>query len=366
MTTVASGTTVAGVKEFAGQPTVVDVARSPEMEPFLRGVAWPACADASYPRADPADARLPADTWAMAVVPMGVRLELVGDATDVDVTYIAATDDLGMRTTRHGAEFSVWHAGEQVDAQPAVLGHGQVRLHVGAGAPDDRVIIYLPGAMRPSVSALDAVGGTIAPAPAQPRWLCYGDSIVEGMGASHPASAWSAIAGRTEGYDTVNLGYSGSARGEIASAGQIASLTADAVAIAFGTNCWSRTPHSVAQVRANTEAFLRVVRAAHPDAPIVFGSPLVRADAEATPNELGATQIEMRIAQEDLIRQLIDAGDEHLALVPGLDAMDAGLLADGVHPGDEGHAVLAQLFGDALRRASSGDGESTSSGGADR
>ena len=100
----------------------------------------------------------------------------------------------------------------------------------------------------------------------------------------------------------------------------------------------------------NTEAFLRVVRAAHPDVPIVFGSPLVRADAESTPNELGATQIELRLAQEDLVQQLIDAGDDRLALVPGLDAMDAGLLADGVHPSDEGHAVLARLFGDALRR----------------
>jgi lysophospholipase L1-like esterase len=344
-------TSVSGVKEFAGKAAVADdVARSPQIEPFLRGVVWPACDGVSYPRADPADAnRLPGDTWEMATVPMGVRLELIGDATDVELTYVTATDDLGMRRAPGAAAFSVWRKGAQVDAQDAAFGAGRIRLHLGVGASDERVVIYVPGATLPAVSALVPVSGTVAPASPQPRWLCYGDSIVEGMGASTPALAWPAVAGRAEGYDTVNLGYSGSARGEIVSAEQLAALSADAVSIAFGTNCWVRTPHSTAQMRANTEAFLRVVRSAHPDIPIVVGSPIVRADAESTPNRLGATQHDLRRAQEDVVQDLIDAGDEHLALVPGLDTIGPDLLADGIHPSDAGHAVLAQLFGDALR-----------------
>ena len=36
---------------------------------------------------------------------------------------------------------------------------------------------------------------------------------------------------------------------------------------------------------------------------------------------------------------------------PGGDALDPALLADGVHPGDEGHRVLAAFFGEAVEAA---------------
>ncbi len=322
------------------------------VEPSLRGIAWPAGAGVPYPRADPSDiGRLPADTWGTASLPVGVRIEVVGTASALDIEYTTATDDLGYRGVGAGAVFSAWSGGLQVDEQPATLGTSVVRVCVGLATAGERAIVYLPEGMKPTIISINAIGGSVAPAPAQPRWLAYGDSIAEGWIASGPAGAWPAIAGRTHGLDVVNLGYAGSARGEIVSAEHIASLSADVISITHGTNCWTRIPHSAEQMYANTSAFLRIVRAGHPGIPIVVGSPIVRPDGESTRNRLGATHDDIRRAMEAAARDLVDAGDRLVTLVPGRDIVDASLLADGVHPGDAGHAALASVFGAAVAAA---------------
>jgi lysophospholipase L1-like esterase len=291
---------------------------------------------------------MPADTWGTASLPVGVRLELVGDATELDLRYVTTTDDMGYRGPGAGTAFSVWRDGSQVDEQPAVLGEGEVRLRLGAG--DQRAIVYLPEGMKPTVTAVAGVGGAVAPAPAQPRWLAYGDSIAEGWIASGPSLAWPAVVGRDRALDVVNLGYAGAARGEVVSAEQVAALDADVISITHGTNCWTRIPHSVDMMRANTEAFLRIVRDGHPGVPIVLASPVVRPDAEATPNKLGASLADLRAAMEEVGHRFA-RDDGLLTVVPGGDLLDPALLADGVHPGDEGHQVLARVFGEAVRRA---------------
>jgi lysophospholipase L1-like esterase len=266
-------------------------------EPFLRGIAWAGTDEIAYPRADPADLdRLPGDTVGTAGLPVSVRLELVGQSDVLELDYHTETDDLGYR-------------GE---------------------------------------------GGQLAPAPRGPRWLAYGDSIAEGWIASGPAGAWPAVAARRTGLDVVNLGYAGSARGELPSAQQIAALDADVISISHGTNCWSRIPFSAAMFREQTLAFVALVRQGHPDTPIVVTSPILRPDAEETPNLLGATLVDLRLTMEHLTRELIDTGDAQLTLVEGGDLIGADDLPDGIHPGDHGHEVLADVFGGAVAAALGG------------
>src|SRR5437660_43348 len=148
-------------------------------KPFLRGVAFPSTRSVPYPRAKP-DPRLPADTWAQATIPVGVRLELVGG--EVEIAYRTQTDDLGYRGDGAGRTFAAWRGGELVDEDKAELGEGTVTLSLGAAR--DRAIVYLPEGMKPEI--LDVAGG-VEPAPSQPRWTVYGDSVVEGWIASSPA-----------------------------------------------------------------------------------------------------------------------------------------------------------------------------------
>ena len=321
--------------------------RPEQPEPFLRGAAWPGTRSVPYPRADPRDrTRLPGDTWQMASIPVGVRLEIVGDAHAVDITYRTDTEDLGYRGDGAGRNFSAWTTQGLIGETPALLGEGTARVPL---ADDEPTLIYLPEGMLPTVLEVAGVDGGIAPAPAQPRWVVYGDSVAEGWIASAPALAWPAIAGRKYDLDVVNLGYAGAARGEIASAEQVAALDADLITVCHGTNCWTRTPHSAALMRETVAAFLDIVRHDHPTTPLLVVSPVVRPDAEETPNRLGATLADLRTAMEDVVRTRIDAGDKQLRLVQGLELIGEEDLGDGIHPNDAGHRRMATAVGAVTR-----------------
>jgi lysophospholipase L1-like esterase len=328
-------------------------------EPFLRGNAWPGTDELPYPRADPADLdRLPGDTVGTARLPVGVRLELVGTAEALAIEYETATDDLGYRGEGAGTAFTLV-TGDETASVPAVLGAGTARFVLGGLArrdPDQSLVVYLPEGMRPRVLGIRVEGGELAPATRGPRWLAYGDSIAEGWIASGPSGAWPAVAARRHGLDVVNLGYAGSARGELPSAQHLAALDADVISVSHGTNCWSRIPFSAELFREDTRAFLALVRQGHPGTPIVVTSPILRPDAETTPNLLGATLVDLRTVMEELARELIAAGDEHLTLVEGGGLVAADDLPDGIHPGDHGHEVLAEVFGGAVAAAAGADG----------
>jgi len=323
------------------------MSRPEQPEPFLRGCAFPAAPGVPYPRAKNDD-RLPRDTWAMASIPVGVRFEFTGDATAVEIAYETATDDLGYRGDGAGRAFTLWRGDRQVDAAPAVLGAGMARLETGRADPtsgDGAAIVYLPEGMRPTVNAITGVGGDIEPAPAQPRWVAYGDSVAEGWVASGPPFAWPHIAGREHGLDVVNMGYAGAARGEMASAEHVAATTCDVITISHGTNCWSRVPHTTDMIQADLAAFIRVVRISHPDTPTFFVSPILRPDAESTPNTVGATLSQLRLAMEHV------ATECGLGVVSGLDILALEQLADGIHPNDDGHRALAAEVGPVVAGA---------------
>lgn len=323
--------------------------RPEQPEPFLRGAPWPGTSKVPYPRANPIDRmRLPGDTWLMASIPVGVRLEVVGDADELELDYRCTTDQTGYRGDGAGVTFTAWTAAGKIGEERAVLGEGSVRLPL---ADDEPTIVYLPEGMKPWVLAVRGRGGDVSPAPTLPRWVVYGDSVAEGWIASEPALAWPAVAGRRFGLDHVNLGYAGAARGETASAEQVAKLHADVITVCHGTNCWTRTPHSVEQMRANTAAFLDVLRQDHPTTPIVVASPVVRPDAENTPNRLGATLTDLRQAMEMVVRGRVAAGDERLTLVEGRDLIGESQLGDGIHPDDSGHARMAEVIGAAAAQA---------------
>ena len=325
------------------------------LEEALRGAAWPGTDVTPYPRSDPADDRLPADTWGTAQIPVGVRLELIGDASGIEIDYACATSDLGYRGEGAGTHFSAWRGGSELSTAAAAASGGTARLEL-SGPADDVITVYLPEGMKPTLTAVRATGGSLEAAPAGPRWLAYGDSLTEGWIATGPAYCWPALAARRHGLDVVNLGYAGSCRGELASAEQIAKLPADVISLAYGTNCWTRIPHSTALLAANLRAFLSILREGHPQTPIVISSPVIRPDAESTPNRLGATLADLRAEVEEFAADPGAAGP--IELVPGLPILRGDQLPDGVHPGDAGHAIMAEVIGGAVARAARAAGGS--------
>lgn len=318
--------------------------------PFLCGVAW--LEEGRAVRADPSDlGRLPWDTGQRAALPIGVRLEFTAEgAQAVQIRYRASvpgqTDAL--RTVAHC--FALWQNSGLISetiAEPAEETVVTVALPPGARG---RFTVHPPEAQSPVILGLRGIGGTIAPAPPQPRWLVHGDSITEGWWSTRPAHSWPATAGRMLGLDTVNLGYAGAARGELATAEQLSALPADVITLAFGTNCWTGVPCSAPLLYETTRAFIAVVRQGHPRIPLLVLSPVLRPEAERTPNRLGATLAELRTAMERAVLDSGEAtGDGRLFLLPGRDLIGASQLADGVHPDDEGHAAMAAAVAGVLR-----------------
>jgi lysophospholipase L1-like esterase len=101
-------------------------------------------------------------------------------------------------------------------------------------------------------------------------------------------------------------------------------------------------------------AFLHIVREGHPHTPIVALSPILRADAESTPNRLGATLADLRAAFEAVVRERRAAGDAALCLVSGLPLLGRERFPDGIHPDDQGHAQLARVLGPLHTHAMAG------------
>ncbi|MFJ8311960.1 MULTISPECIES: GDSL-type esterase/lipase family protein [unclassified Streptomyces] len=317
--------------------------------PFLRGVAW-LDAEGRAVRADPKDAmRLPWDTWERAALPIGMRIEFTArGASAVEIRYRARVPEPADALHALAHTFALWQGDRCLAETAAVpLEEGRVRLQLPRSKGP--FTVHPPESQCPRIVAVRAVGGAIAPAPRGPRWVVHGDSITEGWWSTRPAHAWPAVAGRALGLDTVNLGYAGAARAELPTAEQLARLPADVITLAFGTNCWSRTPFSANLLYETTLAFLRLVRLGHPDLPILLLSPVLRPEAESSPNQLGATLAELRRAMEAAGRDLIGCGDRRLHVLPGRDLLGPDDLADGLHPDDSGHARIAAAVTTALR-----------------
>ncbi|MDA8280619.1 MAG: hypothetical protein M0Z63_09415 [Actinomycetota bacterium] len=315
-------------------------ARPQQPEPFVRGWVFAPAGTVAYPRLHPQESdQVPGDVWSAATLPVGVRIEVVGDATAVRLRYRTTTADLGYRGDGAGCTFVVFRSGRRIAEAPAVLGDGEVVLPL-VGDPDQPAVIYLPEGMRPVVHQIQPVDGSLRPAPRQPRCLIYGDAVTQGWLASSPVGSWSTVVGRTLGLDVCNMGYAGTTRLEPAVAQMMARTPAEAVVVAVGTGCWSKPPHSTALLVEELRSFLQLVRAGHARVPLVVMSPTCRPAAEDTPNVFGATLTDLRRAVEDVVTDLATS-DNRLALIDGSAVLGPEELADGTYPDDEGHKRIA-------------------------
>jgi lysophospholipase L1-like esterase len=308
---------------------------------FLHGVlpAVPWSAGSRLPSA--ATAKLTIDTIRAARVPAGVHLAFSGSARAVELTM-----RLGERTSVPAPTVPEAFVA-RVPGQPAVTvplpAAGQpARVPLPGRDPDTVVRLYLPEAVEVQLTGLSAVGGDLVPVPRGPLWVVYGDSISQGWSVTEPGLAWPSLVAQDLGLDLVNLGFAGSARGELLAADAVGASGADAVALAWGTNSWSSLPTDAATIAGTMRLFLTALRQGLPEAPVVVVSPIVRPDGEDTGNRFGATLRDLRAALEDAVRRFAaDTGDQRLTLVPGRDLVPAGQLVDGIHPGDDGQRSLA-------------------------
>ncbi|MCH5677566.1 SGNH/GDSL hydrolase family protein [Streptomyces gilvus] len=311
----------------------------PELGAFVRG-----CRAGVGRLGEDVRPRLPADTWSAAAVPAGVVVELVSHAQAlVLVLETAPRHPLAAPTT--GDHVTVWQGERKVGQVEVPADGGPVTVPL---RPDGAAYtLHLPEARLGRIVSLEPVRGRVEPVADRPRWLAYGDSITQGWSVSDPACAYPATVARRYGFEAWNLGFAGAARGEIAAAQYLATLEADVISLAFGTNNWSVLPTGPQHMAGLLRDFVAVVRSGHPRTPLVVISPLLRPEAEDRPNAVGATLADLRHAVEETVGELARE-DRALRLLAGGELVGAGELVDGIHPGDAGHRRIADALGPVL------------------
>lgn len=180
--------------------------------------------------------------------------------------------------------------------------------------------------------------------------LFYGSSITQGGCASRPGNVYTSMLCRAVDAEQINLGFSGSGKGEIAIARAIASL--DLAAFVFD---YDHNAPDAAHLAATHEPFFKEIRKAHPDLPVIFMS-------KCNFPYLAAKDIEIHSFRRDIIRQTyqnaVDAGDKNVYFIDGEELFGKDLrdccTVDGCHPNDFGfyrmYARVLPVLKQALKK----------------
>ncbi|WP_419994719.1 SGNH/GDSL hydrolase family protein [Streptomyces boninensis] len=236
-----------------------------------------------------------------------------------------------------------------VDGEPVrtrqVAADGAFRFDLPAG--DKTLELWLPqfGELRLGGLTVDAGARIWRAEPAgRPALVAYGSSITHGRQAASPTRTWPALTARTLGYDLTCLGYAGECHLDPMIARVIRDRPADLVLTCLGINVHSRGTYTERSFLPAVLGFLSTIRDGHPGVPLAVISPIVSPAKEDTKGRGGMTLNQIRSAVGEAVTLLGKHGDTDLHLIDGpalLGHPDAGLLGDGVHPGPEGHELMA-------------------------
>lgn len=173
--------------------------------------------------------------------------------------------------------------------------------------------------------------------------VIYGSSITQGGCASRPGTCYTSLLSSWLDMDYVNLGFSGSARGEEEMMEYIASLDMSMFIYDYDHN--APDPEHLKQTH---ERGFRIVREKNPDLPVIFVT-----KPDWRPDNTNSTQ-----RRRDVIfhtyANAVAQGDRHVAFVDGRSFFarrDRGdCTVDGCHPNDLGMFRMAERICDAVRR----------------
>ena len=254
----------------------------------------------------------------VARMPAGVRLEFETDARRLDWdVWIAGTGEVDV----------------VVDNQ-LVSRSRTVGVDLPAGRK--RVRIWLPQSSHVSLGEL-GLDGEMTPLPEGPRWIVYGSSITQCRLAAGPSETWPALVATALGWSVRCLGFAGECHLDPVVARHIRDTEADVISLCVGVNIHGAASFSARSLGPALEGFVHTIRDGHPDTPILLTTPLHAPERENQPNALGLTLADVRAE--------VAAAAAGLPVVPGpaiLGPADAGLLADGLHPGAEGYRLIAE------------------------
>jgi hypothetical protein len=161
----------------------------------------------------------------------------------------------------------------------------------------------------------------------------YGSSITQGGCASRPGNAYTSIVSRKYDINHINLGFSGSGKGEQIMAEYIAGLDMSVFVMDYDHNANNNEHYEETH-----ELFFKTIRAKNPELPIII---MTRPKYK---EKLAEFEYGRLATAEKTYKNAIASGDKNVYFIPGYELMeDAGEngCVDFTHPTDYGFFSMA-------------------------
>jgi hypothetical protein len=173
--------------------------------------------------------------------------------------------------------------------------------------------------------------------------LYYGSSITQGGCASRPGNSYQAIISRQLNCDHINLGFSGSARGEDAIVDYMAALD-----IGVYVSDYDHNAPSVEHLAATHEKMYKKFRAKSPSLPVIL---VTKPDFDKNRPD--------SILRRDIVyttfMNAVRSGDQNVYFIDGerlfKDENRDCCTVDGCHPNDAGFLRMAEVIGHTMHKA---------------
>jgi hypothetical protein len=292
-----------------------------------------------------AQAKVPKAVWARGLVPDGGRIRLSCNSTSLGIRVRAPHEH------KKKCFFDAFVNGEYAGS---VSADGTQRVDLVMFEKKERawkdITVYLPHDVEARVFAvgLDADAELRSPptfALKRPM-VCYGSSVLQGSGATHPSKTYPAGVARRLNLDFVNLGFGGAGKAETEVVGLVNQLDACCYLFDLGKSYGAATPERFCRM-------LDAIRAAHPEVPIFCVTPIYSTREETEPPLLKRSE-DLRSMMRQAATDRRQAGDKHTYVVEGLFLFgepDKALFHDPLHPNDAGNELMAQRLAPIIEKA---------------
>ena len=300
------------------------------------------------------------DVWELGQDSAGICARFATDATAIKVRWSVRFDHMALEhmpaTGVSGLDLYIRTEsgtfGWLAQGRPRKFPENQVDLVKGLEPGWHEFLLYLPlyngvNSVQIGILPENSISKPLPRPPERSRPICfYGTSIVQGGCASRPGMVHIAILGRRLDCPVINLGFSGNGPMEL----ELARFMAELDPAVYVLDCLPNM--EAAQVTERAVPFVKILRQARPDTPIVLVENIAYQASPYLPERFKG-YAGKNAALRKAYQEMLEGELKNIFYLPCTDLLghDEEATVDGTHPTDLGFMRMADAMEPLLRQA---------------